>query len=409
MVALIANNGINTEKLQACSSTYNGFGFFVFLAAFTSLFFPSSIDGVIINFLSIFSIVISAVLLLIYSVRSVVISINVVLCLVFFSLLIFFTMGSRLDVYTPGAIFPYMAMWLVLMVVPPRSVSAAARKIFHLMAFFLIVLGVGVVFHIEPIRVFISDYYQAYSDDMYYFMIEAADKPVGPLATHSVSAFVYSIFSVIYFRLSCTNSGIKSVWFFLFSVSFFLLIVLLKSFSAIALSIILLAMYSFYLLSRGKFFSIGFILLLVSGVLFNMDTSFFYEVVDKILSSDGNGLRGRFVSGNRLEGTYEYILAHPLMAIGLTASPEIAFGDNFIADYVIRTGALGYLVVLAGVFSYFTNCFKSTAVILFCVGFVLLSDLGYPFLTNYRSVFLVPVFVAMWRSPKAELESCVDV
>lgn len=87
------------------------------------------------------------------------------------------------------------------------------------------------------------------------------------------------------------------------------------------------------------------------------------------------------------------------MAIGMTSSPQIAFGDNFISDYVIRTGVFGYLAVLFSVVVYFLSSLRGMVAIAFAVGIVVLADLGYPLLTNFRAIFLFPVFIAMWCYP----------
>ncbi|WP_161780224.1 hypothetical protein, partial [Pseudomonas aeruginosa] len=185
----------------------------------------------------------------------------------------------------------------------------------------------------------------------------------------------------------------------LLSLLFFSLIVLLKSFSAIAISSLLASMYFLWLLSRAKVLAILFMGFLIVCVFSLVDLTSFYELIEKLLSSDANGLRGRYSAGNRLDGTYEFLLNNPLMAIGMTSSPQIAFGDNFISDYVIRTGVFGYLAVLFSVVVYFLSSLRGMVAIAFAVGIVVLADLGYPLLTNFRAIFLFPVFIAMWCYP----------
>ncbi|XMB47390.1 hypothetical protein QQ999_15885 [Pseudomonas fluorescens] len=378
---------------------YRSGGALIFLSAFLSLFIPSSLGGVIIPNLSVIAIVSSSALLMFHFVRSPLNICNFILFLIFICLLLLFTILSKNGEFTPGAIFPYLGMWMVLVTFPPDYVSAFSRKIFHLMAIILIVFGFGVVLGGEDVRGIIFDFYQAYNDELYYFMVEVGDKPVGPFATHSLSAFMYCLFSVVYFRLYLHSRGFKSFLFLVMCLSFFLMVVALKSFSAIALSVILVCLYMYYLVASFKVLKIFLIVIISVAVVTLVDATFFYESVDAILSSDGNGLKGRMVSGNRLEGTYNYITENPFLPLGLTSLPNIAFGDNFIADYVIRVGVLGYFVVLLAAYLYLRSAFSSRLVVLFCMGFVLLGDLGYPLLTNYRSVFLIPVFVAMWRCP----------
>ncbi|EPH0371637.1 TPA: hypothetical protein ACKQDU_002423 [Pseudomonas aeruginosa] len=371
----------------------------IFFAAFLSLFWPTSVGGVIVSYLPIVSILLSCFLLLIYSIGGKFIAVNVFVFCFFFLLLLFFTIISPFQEYTFGAIFPYLAMGVVLMISPSIDVGDCSRRLFHLMAVLLIILGFGVVFHVDFIRQFIFKFYQAYYEDLYLYMVEYGDKPVGPFATHSISAFIYAVFAIIYLRLSHVSSGAKSVAYFLLSLLFFSLIVLLKSFSAIAISSLLASMYFLWLLSRAKVLAILFMGFLIVCVFSLVDLTSFYELIEKLLSSDANGLRGRYSAGNRLDGTYEFLLNNPLMAIGMTSSPQIAFGDNFISDYVIRTGVFGYLAVLFSVFVYFLSSLRGMVAIAFAVGIVVLADLGYPLLTNFRAIFLFPVFIAMWCYP----------
>lgn len=383
---------------------YRSGGALIFLSAFLSLFIPSSLGGVVVPNLSVIAIVSSIALLLFNFIRSPLNICNFILFLLFACLLLLFTMLSKNGDFTPGAIFPYLGMWVVMITFPPDYVSSFSRKIFHLIAIILIVFGFGVVLGDESVRKLIFDFYQAYNDELYYFMVEVGDKPVGPFATHSLSAFMYCLFSIVYFRMYLHSGGVKSFIFLVMCLSFFLMVVALKSFSAIALSVILVCLYLYYLLANFKIFKIFLIVVISIAVLTYVDATFFYETVDSILSSDGNGLKGRMVSGNRLEGTYSYIVENPFVPLGLTSLPDIAFGDNFIADYVIRVGLLGYFIVLLAAYVYFRSAFSSRLVVLFCMCFVLLGDLGYPLLTNYRSVFLIPVFVAMWRCPSRDYQ-----
>lgn len=391
---------VNSTSIKEMGiNSYKDGGFLFFVSAFIALFMPSSIGGVIIPGLSIVAVIAASVFLLFNLYRSPLNIHNFTLCAVFFVLLLLFTMLSRKGEFTPGAIFPYLGMWVVLITCPPNYVSSISRNVFHIMACVLVIFGFGVVFGNEAIRELIFDFYQAYNDDLHYFMVQVGGKPVGTFATHSLSAFMYCLFAVVYFRLYLYNRGLKSLLFLMMCLSFFFMIVSLKSFSAIALSVILVGLYLYHLLASFKVVKLFLIVLIALAVLTFVDATFFYESVDAILSSNGNGIKGRMVSGNRLEGTYKYILENPFLPLGLTSLPDVMFGDNFIADYVIRVGVFGYLIVLLAAYLYFRKSFSSRIVVLFCMGFVLLGDLGYPLLTNYRSVFLIPVFVAMWRCP----------
>ena len=159
---------------------YRSGGALIFLSAFLSLFIPSSLGGVVVPNLSVIAIVSSIALLLFNFIRSPLNICNFILFLLFACLLLLFTMLSKNGDFTPGAIFPYLGMWVVMITFPPDYVSSFSRKIFHLIAIILIVFGFGVVLGDESVRKLIFDFYQAYNDELYYFMVEVGDKHGNP-------------------------------------------------------------------------------------------------------------------------------------------------------------------------------------------------------------------------------------
>lgn len=53
------------------------------------------------------------------------------------------------------------------------------------------------MFHVDFIRQFIFKFYQAYYEDLYLYMVEYGDKPVGPLRL-ILYLLLYTLFSLLF-------------------------------------------------------------------------------------------------------------------------------------------------------------------------------------------------------------------
>jgi len=125
--------------------------------------------------------------------------------------------------------------------------------------------------------------------------------------------------------------------------------------------------------------------------------------------AEGNGFLARYAPGGRLQGTYEYLADNNLMPIGFSYSEDISLGDNFIAEYVVRTSPLGYAVVLYLLWSWFRRHLDLSQATAF-FGFFLLADLAYPLLVYARVAAALPFFLFFWRRLESDdfLTSCPD-
>lgn len=371
-------------------------GGLLFLVAMFSLFFPSSIDGTIISYLSSVAILFSVLILFLYSSKNSFLFSSLVLMVLFLCLLLLFTILSPLNDFTPGAFLPYLGMAAVLSLRVPDMASNLSIRLFHFCSFVLIALGFGVIYEVSFVRELLHNYYQAYYEELYANMIIYHKKPVGPFSTHSVAAFAYFLFAVLYFSLYRALSAGK-LWYLLFSCAFVFLLFNLRSFSSLVLIVLLVTLFLYLELRDGRWQAVVVFFLGVISILMLVDVAPMIEAIANVLSSEGNGLRGRYSENTRLSGTYEYVSTNFISAVGLTSSPDIAFGDNFIADYVLRASAFGYLIVLVSSFLFLSASINGLGACFFAFFLLLLSDLGFPALTNYRILFLLPAFICVWN------------
>lgn len=375
------------------------------VAALGSLYLPTSVNGTIINSLVPWYTLGLCTVLVTYAAMNGLIRSNMYYGFLVMGLLAFFTVLSPLPNFAFGAMFPYLGFCAVL-VLDLRSIPFAYRKFALLIVCLpMLIFGWSTVLGFDEITSVQEGWYQISNEDLWASMIEWYAKPVSVFGTHSVAAFCYFALCVLMLRFGkhAPNRSERVLGYLLF-FSFAALIPLLLSTSAFALFGLLIMLLVWNVLRRLgwrtntllAFFVAGiFGYLLISGY-FGVDI-FSDDVLDVFRSSD-NGFAGRFAKGSRLEPTYSYLFKNYFQPVGFTYDGIIAFGDGFIAEYVLRSSILGYIFVLLMLKNFLKrNLYESKHFLLF-FGFFLLSDFGYPLLTTYRVAFVIPLYIALWRS-----------
>lgn len=375
------------------------------VAALGSLYFPSSLNGTIVSSLVPLYTVALCVLVLLYVAMNGAIRNNVYFGMLVLSLLGFFTILSPLPKLAYGAIFPYLGLCAVLVL--DLRASKLPYRIPALLALCLpmLMLGWSTVLGFDDITAIQESWYQIYRDDLFENLVGWFAKPVSVFGTHSVAAFVYFALCVLMLRLGkhAASAAERVVAYILFAC-FAGLIPMLLSTSAFALFGLLLMMLFWNMFKRLGWRVNTMLVFLVIAVAVYLALSGYFGVdlmsddVLDVFSSKGNGFSGRFSKGSRLEPTYTYLFRNYFQPVGITYDDVIEFGDGFIAEYILRTSVLGYALVLAMLRNFLkTNLFNKKQYLLFLI-FFLIADFGYPLLTTYRVVFVLPLYMLLWRS-----------
>jgi hypothetical protein len=182
---------------------------------------------------------------------------------------------------------------------------------------------------------------------------------------------------------------------------FSVFLVLLLSNTGFFLFVVMLLIYMF---STFRSFSVwGWLISLIALIglisvnidLINTLLSFVWDGFIDVASRKDNGLLARFTLDSRLAGSYEYVFSSPLVGVGFTDHPSLAFGDNMLSEYVLRSGFFGYFLVLTLVFGFFYSNLKIKTVAVLLFIFVILSDLGYPLFVALRFVFIFPLIIVL--------------
>jgi|GEM_PF-2183882 len=377
----------------------------VILIALISLYAPTSVGGNIMGDFIPLYICGLCVLLLFYGVLGGAVRGNAYYSVMLLGLLAFFTATSPLPKYAFGAIFPYIGVCCVLLVdVNPLEIKRR-KFVLLLMSLPMLALGWATVLGIDEIISIQENWYQMTREDMFESLVGWFAKPVAVFGTHSVAAFVYFAICLLLLRFAKhTTSKFERLLAGVLFVGFAALLPMLLSTSSFGLFGILVAILLFNGLKRVSWqanMAFAFIAILTAAYLLlsgNLGVDVLSDDAVNVLTSKGNGLSGRFAQGSRLEPTYDYLFDNYFLPVGITYDEIIEFGDGFIAEYVLRTSPLGYLLVLVMLFNFLKSTLSRKRELLLFMLFFFVADLGYPLLTTFRAAFILPLYMVLWSS-----------
>jgi len=393
----------NSQELQE-NHRSSAAGFILIFVAFFSLFWPTSINTVIMPHLTLTGNVICLAVLIVGALFGW-IRLNATLFVISWMLMIVLFLMTFLSPYkdiTFGAIVPYITMAFVASVnIKELRFSQGQIRFIFWISVFLCILCWAVIFDSKLVIDVQESYYQIVPD-LFNYMVAWANKPVLMFATHSVAGFAYFIFSVVLFLYGNKETSFykKNVLYFL-SLNFFVLLVFLISNTGFLLFAGLLVFYMYrFVFAKGVMPIFVFVLLVLLLFTIYIEEIFILlgiaiDSVSDVSSTKNNGILSRFTLGSRLAGSYEYVFNSPIIGVGFTDGGKLAFGDNMLSEYVLRGGVFGYLLVVIAVFGFFYSNIKSVSAALLMFAFVMLSDTGYPLWVAFRFVFLFPLLVVL--------------
>ncbi|MBO5185715.1 MAG: hypothetical protein J6B91_01505 [Prevotella sp.] len=175
--------------------------------------------------------------------------------------------------------------------------------LFMLMMSIILLFCFGTILNIEYLNHFLRIYYV---DHLNYFLnnMLLQYKPVSFFVSHSIAAFNYVLFIVVlfirdrYYKSQVINK--------VFILGFILSMLFLRSNSSIIFLLILFVMYITYMKKQGKKNS-KFLIILLSVLLFTGLVISNIDIIIMILSSDRNGLIGRFSLDGALASSIKFI------------------------------------------------------------------------------------------------------
>ncbi|WNO61676.1 hypothetical protein [Rheinheimera sp. MMS21-TC3] len=383
----------------------SNFNWCLIIALIISLYFPSSLGGVINPYLTVLSYCLAIFIILF---GALLFKVTLSKKLLSFSFLLLLTL-SAMSVFSPfghltlGALVPYIALCLICSInIRDLYFTKNQIRVVLLLILSLLIFALCISFESKAVIEFQRTFYQQLYPELFDFMVTWANKPVIVFATHSVAGFAFFIIAfvcLVFSRLVCTFSA-KCILRF-FSVAFSILLLLLLSNTGFFLFFIMVLAYFYYIFRAVNVVIVMlFLLVLFYFIFINLNTVvWFVEDVSKLFFNvvlrEDNGLLSRFSLGGRLAGSYAYVFDSPILGVGFTSGGDLAFGDNILSEYVLRGGFFGYFLVLVIVVGYLYSNIKSFASFILVLGFVFVSDLGYPLFVASRFVFIFPVLIVL--------------
>lgn len=258
----------------------------------------------------------------------------------------------------------------------------------------IIFLGLGVVFRSLFVLQFILNYYIAGYDNLLPNMLSGL-KPVGTFATHSVAA----LFLFIFFYLNIRSYKKLNSFIYLFNaiVLLILLFFIRSNSSLIFLLFSLIILFNLFKSNKSSLLIVLGIFMLIPLYFIFVDNSLL-EIIGNfdlslILSSDKNGLKGRYSSDSPLQPTIDYITSHPFSPLGLAVSDKLYYSDSGFILYMLRGSLFLVIAIYYGLFHLLkTNLFdKKDFLFLFFI--LLMFEIGYPILINIRMLFFIPFII----------------
>lgn len=379
----------------------------IIVAMFVAVFAPTSIGGVINPLLIVFGNTAALGVFLFAAIyfKLRVSPILLIVSLLIMALLILMTFLSPFQYITPGAFMPYLTLALVCSVkVDNLKLNIKQQKFLFILIAIVAALCFMAFFRVAVVMDIQEAYYQMFPD-LYKFMMKWANKPVLMFATHSVAGFAYYLIAFCLFSAYLSKKQLNMRWMLLvMSLAYSVVLILLLSNTGFVLFLILLMIYIFYFIRYGSPRVVFFLLIVVLMLILyfiepitnviNATASIIFDV----LSKKENGLLARFSTESRLGGSIEYLIANPLVGVGVTSGGNIAFGDSFYAEYMLRLSFFGFFLVAFVTYGYLYLNIHSTYYFIMLASLVFIADLGYPLFVTYRFIFLFPVVIIFFNT-----------
>jgi len=298
-------------------------------------------------------------------------------------LLIINTTFTHASQYQPGTLLVIIPLMFYLSIDTKQIDINLFEKYLNLTSLILLILGLGVIFNISILKEFLSNTYVTSFTDLYKYMM-SDNRPVGPFGSHSIAAFIYFLFFTLYYVMWLRY---KSFLYLAMAMSFTLLILALKSFSALFFIIFVIAtiMNSKYLLKKIniQFFMVNLFIITITFLLLNS----FIDVISLLSGTDTNGLLSRYGINGVLSNNIIYIEDNFLMGDGIGYLKDLVYTDSGYLHNILLYGISGTIVFY--IVFYLTIMQKSLIYIFIIFISFLFFEIGYDVFFYTRTIYIL--------------------
>lgn len=377
--------------------------YLILCLSFIVLFIPSSYQGVIFNRQSSYIDIIMFCMILIIGTMNYFSKEGIVLSTLGMSILFLATLTSKLEYIAFGGIPEYLVIFGLFSITLHKQIftSKYIPTIFYFISGIIILYAYLFILDFQKILQINASYYQAIDHNLFVSMTIWHKEPVTFFASHSIAGYIYFAFLITHLKLFNSFHKISHRGYNLIFILAYmgLLILLLSNTSYIlfVLSIVVVSV-SFMRFHMKQTLPILIIICTVLIIEIYNYIPIIVESIKYIFLSHSNGLLSRYTAGGRLSGTYNYIAENIFRPIGFTYdASQIALGDNFIAEYIIKGGIFFYIIILFSLYSFLKRNLLNSKNIKYFMFFFLLSEIGYPLLVYYKTVGILLLLIMVWN------------
>ncbi|PEW00290.1 hypothetical protein CN425_17570 [Bacillus cereus] len=241
---------------------------------------------------------------------------------------------------------------------------------------------------------FFINNYSLYYDEMMIFAL-AMKKPVVMFAAHSIAGF----FLYLMFYMCFTLYKKEGKWLHLvFSLLYVWFIFNLSSNGGYIFFTVATIQLLYYFLKYKtiKFFWLISIVMISSLFILDEVINFvepYLSIVSRTLSSDQNGISGRYSSEGILSGNIDFIKDNVFMPVGFGNSPDLFFGDAGIIEYTLRGSIPLVILMYLGLYLFLKrNLYSKYAVMTLSIAIIIM-DIGAQTLISFRTLCILPFLV----------------
>ena len=324
---------------------------------------------------------------------------NIPLVLLLLGLVFFYTYISPYREYVLGTLIIYLNMSLMLLLglkkVKFRSIDF---KFINYAMLVILIIGLLITVKNKTVINWLSQNYFMFANKQY--QIAEEFKPIIFYDLHSYAGFFLCIFAFLNLEfyknkktklnLACFI-GYVYLLFKLRSTTGLYLIVLLAGYVGLDILIIL------YNKNKLTLKNITIAIVLATTCV-GAAGLYFKDDINRILSSKGNGLAGRYSEEGVLAKNIDFITENPLTGVGVTYTTDLYWGDSGIIENVTRLSILGALVYYLALFVFINENISKKQYVYSLFALLVLLEVGMSILFYFRTQFVIPAIIVYLNS-----------
>lgn len=306
-----------------------------------------------------------------------------ILFVLFISTFFFYELNKNYVKLSFGYLLNYISYCILInFKIEKLSRSIVLDYIFIFFTTLLIIIGLLTIVGNTSLEMILKTYYINHYPHIYTIMWES-HKTVTFFGTHSIAAYLYFMIWWLLDYRSTVKKGVIN-WFMILGVIF--LIIMCRSVSAILCLGLIVSHYCLKWARTKKI--IGYLKIFIIVIITVLVTILTFNIIVNILSSDENGLLGRFGSSGNLIDTIKFSLTN-MVPMGINDYAGLWLTDGGFFIQFVRGGLLLVVLYYAGLYNFLKINIRDKNARTFLFISLMLFEVGYQFTMSMRFFMLM--------------------